>query len=203
MKCIILTAFLLISFTLAAQQNLVPWRKYFSGELKPWVAAFQHFWLRDFKKLQTLKFDNLSTHNFSELKTFYKTYKPILSFTKDSTKFIDIYSYDLDLEKRGKFYYANIAGEQEIDLCMIAERYWKRIAFYGISQQIVEAGWIDATRFMLAGISMIENEKGKPFIIIGSTSSQTLDYFENTNKLCFLKTGYHSKKLNRIMIKDL
>ena len=122
----------------------------------------------------------------------------------DSSKFIDIYSYQLNLEKKGNYYEANPDIDQAILLCDPKAKYWNRIFFGSSSQWIDEVTWISKTKFTLAGITKSEDNKRKPIILLGDTNKQTLIKYLNNRDSTYQKgNGYSSPKLNRIKIAGL
>jgi len=202
MKRFLLSPFLFLTTIILAQSHTIDlYKKYFDEDLHDWTLSFRHFKTSDFKLSKTEKFDNNYAQNFKDLRSFYAIYKPILTFSKDSTRFIDIYSYQLNLEKKGKIYVANPEIDQGILLCNLKTKYWDRIYFGGMSRWIDEALFISGSKFILAGAE--NNEIVTPIIIIGDLSTQTLEIFTNSNKSCTQRKGYVSPKLNRIPITGL
>jgi hypothetical protein len=197
---------LLISTGLAAQKSsLAPYRKYIEKDLGNWVSSFRNFNFSDFKKSETLVFENNSPGSFEDLDSFYTIYKPILTFSKDSTCFIDIYSYQLNLEKKGVNYLSMADIDQAISLCDLKAKYWNRIYF-----ATTDGSWIDdaifipGNKFILVGIIKNNNNDNLPLILIGDIKKQTLDLYESNNSSCMQKaTGYLDPKLRRIKISEL
>ena len=169
-----------------------------------WTNTFNNFNLSDFKLEDTLHFDNNFPQDFNSYKKFLSTYKPIVTYLPDSSKLIDIYSYQLNLEKKGNYYEANVGIDQAVLLCDPKEKYWNRIYFGTSSEWIDEVIWISKTKFILVGIIKLEDEKKKPLILFGDTNKQTLIKYLNTNKSIFQNgKGYSSIKLKRLNIKGL
>ena len=185
-------------------KNVLQQKKYFNQELKLWTNTFNNFNLSDFKLEDTLHFDNNFPQDFNSYKKFLSTYKPIVTYLPDSSKLIDIYSYQLNLEKKGNYYEANAGIDQAVLLCDPKEKYWNRIYFGTNSQWIDEVIWISKTKFILVGIFKLEDEKKKPLILFGDTNKQTLIKYLNTNQSIFQNgKGYSSIKLKRLNIKGL
>ena len=185
-------------------KNVLQQKKYFNQELKLWTNTFNNFNLSDFKLEDTLPFDNNFPQDFNSYKKFLSTYKPIVTYLPDSSKLIDIYSYQLNLEKKGNYYEANAGIDQAVLLCDPKEKYWNRIYFGTNSQWIDEVIWISKTKFILVGIFKLEDEKKKPLILFGDTNKQTLIKYLNTNQSIFQNgKGYSSIKLKRLNIKGL
>ena len=185
-------------------QNLLQHTKHFDTELKQWTKSFSDFNLSDFKLVDTLRFDNNYAQEFKSLKMFLSVYKPIITYSGDSSKFIDIYSYQLNLEKKVNHYEANPDIDQAILLYDAKAKYWDRIFFGTSSQWIDEVLWISKTQFILVGITKSEDDKRQPLILLGDTNKQNLIKYIDANKRTFQSDkGYSSVKLKRIKIEGL
>jgi len=185
-------------------QNLLQNKKHFDIELKQWTKSFSAFNLSDFKLVDTLHFDNNYAQDLRSLKQFLSIYKPIITYSTDGSKFIDIYSYQLSLEKKGTYYEANPDVDQAILLCDPKAKYWDRIFFGTYSQRIDEVVWLSKTQFILVGITKPEDDKRQPLILLGDTKKQSLLEYVDTNRQTFQNAkGYSSLKLKRIKIKGL
>jgi hypothetical protein len=185
-------------------KNLLQHKKHFDTELKQWTKSFSDFSLSDFKLSDTLHFDYNYAQDLESLKRFLSIYKPIMTYSVDSSKFIDIYSYQLNLEKKKNYYEANPDIDQAILLCDPKAKYWDRIFFGTSSQWIDDVIWISKTQFFLVGITKSEDDKRRPLILLGDTNKQSLLKYVDTNKQTFQSDkGYSSLKLKRIQIKGL
>jgi len=205
MKYLGLIVFIIVGHSFFGQDSdLLRQRKHFDKELKQWTKTFPNFNLSDFKSEDTLHFENNFQQDFGHRKVFLDTYKPVLTYSPDSSEFIDIYSYQLNLEKKGNYYYANPEIDQAILLCAPKRKYWDRIFFGTNSQWIDEVTWISSTKFILVGIIKSEDDKKMPLILLGDTGKQILIKYLNGNKNTFQSDeGYSSGKLKRMKIKGL
>ena len=184
--------------------NLLHQKKYFDQELIQWTKNFSNFEISDFKVEDTLNFDNNFQQNFKLYKKFLSIYKPIIAYSVDSSKFIDIYSFQLKLKKKSNYYKANPDIDQAILLCDIKTKYWKRIYFGTSSQWIEEVIWISKTKFVLVGIIKSNDDKKKPLILLGDTNNKKIIRYFNKNENTFQNGKYYlSPKLKRINIKSL
>ncbi|MFN4285045.1 MAG: hypothetical protein ACK4E8_03685 [Lacibacter sp.] len=185
-------------------KNILQYKKYFDQELKQWTKSFSNFNLSDFKVEDTLHFDNNYEQDFNSYRKFLSIYKPIITYSTDSSKFIDIYSYQINLEKKGAYFKANPDIDQAVLLCYPKTKYWNRIYFGTSSQWIDEVIWISKTKFILVGIIKSEDEKKKPLLLFGDTNKQTLIKIISINKNSFQNDkGYSSPKLKKLHIKGL
>lgn len=205
MKYLLLLVSLFIGHISSGQdKNLLQHKKYFDKELKEWTATFSSFNLSSFKAKDTVQFENNYEQNLDYYKKFLTTYKPIITYSPDSSKFIDIYSYQLNLERKGNHYYANPDIDQTIFLCNPKKRYWNRIYFGTSSQWIDEVLWLSKTKFILVGITKYADNKKMPLILLGDTDRQTLIRYLTADNDSFQNDqGYSSPKLKRIKIEGL
>jgi hypothetical protein len=205
MKYLGLLVFVIIGHSSLGQDlYLLQHRKHFDKELNQWTMTFHDFNLSAFKSEDTLHFDNDFQQDFRHRRIFLDTYKPILTYSPDSSEFIDIYSYQLNLEKKGNYYYANPEIDQAIFLCDPKRKYWDSIFFGTNSQWIDEVTWISNTKFILVGIIKSDDDKKMPLILLGDTGTQILIKYLNGNKNAFQNDkGYSSDKLKRMKIKGL
>jgi hypothetical protein len=197
--------FLIVGHSSFGQNNnLLQQKKCFDQELKQWTKSFSNFNLLDFKVEDTLHFENNFKQDFSSYRKFLSIYKPIITYSADSFKFIDIYSYQINLEKKGNYYEANPDIDQAVLLCDPKAKYWDRIYFGTNSQWIDEVIWISKTKFILVGIIKSEDDKKNPLILYGDTNKQTLIKYLSITKNSFQNDkGYSSPKLKKLPIKGL
>jgi hypothetical protein len=205
MKYFPIIFFLIVGHCSFAQdKNILQQKKYFDQELKLWTNTFSNFKLSDFKVKDTLHFDNNFQQDFKSYRKFLSIYKPIITYSADSSKFIDIYSYQINLERKGKYYEANPDVDQAVLLCDPKTKYWDRVYFGTSSQWIDEVIWISKTKFILVGIIKETKDKRMPLILFGDTNKQTLVEYLTVNKNSFQNDkGYSSPKLKKMKIKGL
>lgn len=198
----LLTLLIFVSINCFCQNNLLSYYKTsFNKDLKKWALTFKDFRLSEFKLIDTLRFEDLPFGNTDNLKEFFKLYKPALTFSNDSSHFIDIYSYWLNLEKHGNKIVANTDIDQAVSLCDIKNKKWLRIFFCGYSTRIDEVIWTSKTTFILAGSEMSEGDKFNPKILIGDIKNRMFLIYKDD--LCISnKIGYSSPKLKRLNIQD-
>jgi hypothetical protein len=198
----------LVGCTMSKTQDkgLSQYSEYFKGEAANWTATFIKFNLSEFKKVDTtIQFENRQDKDFKGLPSFLETYQPIITFNKDSSQFVDIYSYQLGLEPDGKnTYKANVEVDEAIYLCNTKTKSWRIIDFKGPTSYTEEVIWVSNTKFFLLGVQKDDAFKNTPVILLGDTDKQTFELFLNTNKDCVqIGKGYSSKKLERLKINNL
>ncbi len=84
---------------------------------------------------------------------YYDLYGPLLKYSPDSTRFIDLDSYNLDLHKdRSGRLIANPQGpDTEVSLIDLNKNQQTRLVFLGPGSSVEDAGWIDNNNLVLIG----------------------------------------------------
>jgi hypothetical protein len=138
MRNFVCSFFLILTFLSNKQgfgqrKNLAIYEPYFDSELKAWTKTIQDFKLSSFKLSDSIAFDKQEYKDIKSLKDFYSIYKPALTFSKDSNLFIDIYSYELNLERKGdKIVYSGSEVDQAISLCNLKTKSGHKFYFAAI-----------------------------------------------------------------------
>ena len=200
-----ITGFLLLFPQISFSQNhsLNYYKSYFKNQLKDWTKSYNNFQLSNFTISDSIYFDNLSFGDIKELKKFYKIYKPALSFSPDNNQFIDIYSYQLNLEWKGEKLVANIEVDGAVSLCNLKLKKWMRIYFCGASSAIEDAIWVSNSKFILVGYEHDEDNRFLPMILIGNPLKKIFYVYKNNNKNCFgKKDGYISSKIKALKFEE-
>ena len=204
MKAYMTCYILFLSTRLIAQQDdLKPYKQYIKKELSNWTTTFSNFSILDFTKSETVKFGDSTPQKIRGLRSFFSIYKPLLSFSKDSSKFIDIYSYQLNLQKKSNRFVATVDVDQAVDLYDINRNYSRRIYFDGATGWIDDVIFISNTKFILVGIATNTREERVPRILLGDIPKQTIEIFYSSNKSCIQNVKYYSSKLKKMNIKGL
>lgn len=188
---------------LAQEGDLKQYQYYFARDLNEWKNTFKNFQLSEFKKKDSLSFDNSQQQDFRNIDSFLSILKPILTFNQDSSQFVDIYSGQANISKEGDHYVANADDGGAIFLCNKKSKYWKRIFYNSISLWMEEAVWVSRTKFILAGISKNEKQERIPLILVGDANKKTLYEYTSRNSSCIQKTLYSSLKLKKINIRGM
>ncbi len=203
MKIILIIFAMVLSNVLAAQNALLHHKVVIDRNLKTWTSCYNNFNLSSFYARDTVVFDNNSPRDFAEYNNFMSIYNPVVTYSSDGLKFIDIYSYQLNLEKKANIYYAYPDIDQAVFLCHPKKKYWNRIFFGASSGWIDEVTWISANNFILAGTKRVGETNRAPFLLLGDIKKQTLIRFETSDMAILQKRHYTSPKLNKIVIKGL
>lgn len=164
--------------TATAMDMLATAKPFIDKELGEWIRSFTGFNTDSLRFTHTGSFEQIEYEGAGDMKTFYSLYKASLSYSPDSSQFIDLYSYGLMLEKKGKKIIASADVDNSVTLYNINTKDWKRILFFGPSAGIEEAVWTSASQFILAG--MMHNDDGKtaPILLLGDVNTKTFYWFE-------------------------
>jgi hypothetical protein len=185
------------------KKNLSIYKFCFDGQLKAWTKTIKDFRLSSFQPTDTISFENSEFEDIKDLKKFYSVYKPALTFSNDKNQFIDIYSYWLNLEKKGdSIVYSGSDVDQAVSLCDIQAKKWTRILFCGYSLRIQDVAWLTNTKFILVGSVQNEESKYLPAIYIGNTTSNSFEIFSSDDPNCYQTEIYDSPKLAKLNIKE-
>lgn len=78
-------------------------RSFIEKDLGAWARSFKKFNIDSFHMYQTSKFEDLDYgESETDMKQFYDLYNASLIYSSDSSHFIDLFSTDIFLEKKGK-----------------------------------------------------------------------------------------------------
>lgn len=158
--------------TLASLQLLI------EKGLDKWVHSFEKFHIDSFHQVDVRGFQENEYDKLSELNQFYTLYKPSLSYSPDSSQFIDLYSSGISLEKKGKKIIAIGDVDQAVTLCNLKTKSWKSIISFGPSVGIEEALWLSPTTLILAGTMQNDDGKHQPVLLLGDTNEKSFRWFE-------------------------
>jgi len=190
--------------TYSSAQSPVAFKRFIERRLNGWEHSFNQFNVADFHKSEIRSFDKRQTWSAGELTDFYLIYKPLLAFCKDSSRFIDIYSAQINLEKDKNGYTANPDVDGAVFLVDSKANDRSRIFFNAPSRWIDDADWLTDTTFLLVGITKYNSNQKHPLIVFGNTKRRSLIFYESKNTACFQKkSGYQSAKLSAMHIKGL
>lgn len=106
------------------------------------------FWKEEFNTKST----------FSPEKDFFEIYGPFLKYSPDSSKFLDLDSYNLSIYKanNGKLVADGQGPDTEVSMVIPATKQRIRLIFLGPGNSVEDAAWIDNENFVLFGLQ--ENE---------------------------------------------
>lgn len=104
-----------------------------------------------------------------------KPYYPYLVYNSDSSKAIDLYSYNTILvEKNGKVVSEAAGPDTEIALIDFKNKTRQRLLFVGPSSVINDGKWLNDHVISIAGGEMVDNEKFKPEVWLFDIHANTM-----------------------------
>jgi hypothetical protein len=203
---VILLGLLSFSFDQQPLKNstLASYRPFFNNQLKGWSSNIRNLWLSKFKLTDSLGFDDLNYPNPEvSLKAFYSLYKPLLYFSDDKMQFIDIYSYELSLERKGDTIVANEDVDQGISLYDLKTNKWERILFFGPASHVEDVCWITKYQFILVGSTNNDNtSKLTPFVYIGDVLKRKWYTYASSDTNCIQTKFYTTPQYLAMHIKE-
>jgi hypothetical protein len=128
----------------------------FSDYAKKKVTGFD--WTK-FRMTSSWQDDSMLVSPFKPEKDFYTSYGPFLKYSPDSSQFIDLDSYNIDIKKdaKGRFIGNEIGPDYEVSLVHVKDGTKTRLVFMGPGGSIEDALWLDNQTLVLMGVQ--ENEK--------------------------------------------
>jgi WD40 repeat protein len=163
----------------AIDSSLGSLKPVFEKELTAWAASFKNFNADSFKLSQNSEFPEIDFGQEDDMKRFYRLFGPSLSFSPDSSYFIDLYSAGLMLEEKGKKIIASADVDNAVTLYNLETKAWKRIVSFGPSAWIEEVVWTSPTNFILAGIMSNDEGEQQAFIMQGDVSNKSFRWFDS------------------------
>ena len=146
--------------------------------LSQWMNSFKDFQFDSFHQVAVRGFQENEYNNVSDLSQFYSLYKPSLSFSPDSSQFIDLFSNGITLEKKGKKIIAIGDVDQAVTLCNLKTKNWKSIISFGPSASMEEVLWVSPSKFLLAGTMQNDDGKQQPVLLLADTDKKSFRWFE-------------------------
>jgi hypothetical protein len=163
----------------AGDTTLTASRPFIEKELAKWSKSFKGFHIDSFRYYQQTNFEDIDYEGATDLKEFYDLYKASLVYAPDSSHFIDLYSYGLMLERKGKKIIASSDVDNSVTLYDLKTKVWRRIAFSGPSSWVEEAVWTSPSTFILAGVGHNDDGETEAYLVLGNTKTKTFSWFES------------------------
>lgn len=132
----------------------------FSDYVKTRIPAFD--WSK-FKYKSSYEEDSMLTSAFTPSKTYYASYGSFLKYSPDSTRFIDLDSYNIDIVKDGKGRLTGTAGGPDTEVSLINPKTGKkvRLLFMGPGGTVEDAFWLSNNELAIVGTQENEEDAGK------------------------------------------
>lgn len=197
----LLTVIALITspFISLAQENLLlQYQKSFVTKLEDWANTFQDFKVEDFKTdSRPGSYADNAVSIIEHAENYFSIYQSMLFYSPDKKHFIDIYSYQLDIQKVNDTLKAFPEVDQNVFLGN--GKTLTQISFLGASNWIEKVVWIDNRRFVLLGVSLTDENARSPFILFCDMDKKEKWYFENQNEHCYQLRRYEAPELKNVV----
>lgn len=109
---------------------------------------------------------------------------PYLIYNRDSTRAIDLVSYNYVLDnKNGKQVLAEAGPDTEVGIIDLNENMRTRIFYSGPGTTIREGKWLDSTTVLLGGAESISSSAIRPFILRINLKEKTQQRFTYTDSV--------------------
>lgn len=107
-----------------------------------------------FRMTSTWVDDSLLTASFSPDKTFYADYGKLIKYSPDSSMFVDLDSYNMDItrDSKGRLVGTELGPDSEVSLVNLKNKQKKRLVFLGPGGSIEDALWLDKENLVLMGV---------------------------------------------------
>lgn len=134
----------------------------FSSNLDPWLqrtARVTTLRLDNFSYIDNWVEDSLVVSQANLTPEFYKTFKPLLVFSPDSSKVLDMGSYGAMVSKNSSGQTTMVQGEPDSEIAVIdrATRKRRRVFFFGPGTAVDKGFWMNDSTILLAGKSEDSN----------------------------------------------
>jgi hypothetical protein len=125
-----------------------------------------------------------------------KSYYPLFIYNADSSYAIDLYSYNVILQKRNGKIIADQAGpDTEVALVDLKNKTRKRIYFGGSSSAVLDAKWINNEELFLLTGEIIDASKFQPQVLLYKLSDSSAREFVYTDTLRVSIKDYTDRRL--------
>jgi len=107
-----------------------------------------------FHLVNVWKEDTLLTTPFNANEKYFRSYGQFIKYSSDSTMFIDLDSYNIDLTRMpdGSYVGEELGPDTEVSLIDLQDKLKKRLIFLGPGGDIEDGGWLDSQTIVLAGM---------------------------------------------------
>jgi len=193
-----------ISLTLYSQTSMpISVQKAINHELKSWISCLSGCTTSSFHISDTTQMRQANGEEFAELDSFFAIYKPLINFSPDKRYFVDSYSYQLNLERKGDHFAANVEVDQQVFLYDTKNELSYSLFFGGTERWIDEEIWLGNDTLVLAGIEKDEKATRHPIFYIVNISTGEIIQYSCTNLLCIQRIDYGSPRLKKMKIEGL
>ncbi|ANI87960.1 hypothetical protein A9P82_00685 [Arachidicoccus ginsenosidimutans] len=197
---LVAAAFCFVFSSFTNENVLLSYKTNFDNELKDWTATFKNFNLEKFEIASTVKLHDASALNTSDsgFVNYIGLLKPVLYFSDNKQRFVDIYGYELNMEKKDDKIASDNSGEQQIILYDLQKKSERKILFCGISSQIQDVVWQSDAKLILVGRNVETKKIVRPLIYLVDLAKQQITLYRTKDKDCIETSAYTSSKLKNL-----
>ena len=114
---------------------------------------------RKFRMVSSYKEDHALVSSFAPDKDYYRNYGPFLKYSPDSSMFIDLDSYNIDIKRddKGRLIGQELGPDSEVSLIDVDDKTKTRLVFLGPAGSVEDGMWLDNHTLVLMGVQ--ENER--------------------------------------------
>ena len=174
----------------------------FSDYAKKRVTGFD--WNK-FRMTSSWQEDSLLVSPFKPDKEFYASYGPFLKYSPDSSMFIDLDSYNIDIKKdsKGRYTGHELGPDCEVSLVDVADSTRTRLVYMGPGGSVEDALWLDNNTLVLMGVQ--ENQKSEQVTTLWRYHIPTKTFYlyeiPDTTVAGSLKGYWKTERLKNVSIK--
>lgn len=125
---------------------------------------------------------------------FDETYEPFLIYNPSKTMYLDIDSYNWELDKEGV---AQFEADQEVNLVSLKDKTVNRVAFLGPSYWVDDAFWVSDSIFVL----LQNSDENQPEIMTYNLKNNSIYMFLHNEEIKSGKKGYTQSRLEKKGVK--
>ena len=150
----------------------------FSGYMKQADPAFD---FHRFTLSQYWAVDSLPGDDFAGTKKYFDAYGPFLIYAPDSSRFVDLDSYNILIqkEKQGRFRGQELGPDTEISLVDLHTKKKRRLLFLGPGGSVDDACWPDNQTVLLYGVNRNDENESVPAVWKIDLKNNAFYLFEN------------------------
>ena len=127
-----------------------------------------------------------------------KPFESFLIYNSDSTKAIDLYSYNYIITRRnGEVNLEEAGPDTEVALIDVATNTRKRIFFSGPSIVVLEARWNGNNEIVMAGAEQVDNQKIKPLVWQYNLTDSLMQTFTYDEAIAANMKGFKDQKIKK------
>jgi hypothetical protein len=151
------------------------------------------------------KEDTMLKRPFTPAPGYFENYGPLLKYSPDSTKFIDLDSYNIAIRRNAKGERIGLpqGPDTEVNLVDVNKKESTRLIFLGPGNSIEDASWLDNENLVL--VSSVDNSDAKPnaSVIKFNLPSRTYYVYETADTAVVnnLKGYWKRERLKNVIMK--